>query len=74
METILYNIFKTTSAMTLPETILESSYKVLQSSQKRTTLKRPVQFSKAIQLYATFKAYCSNISLTLTKAANLYFS
>ena len=70
METILYNIFKTTSAMTLPE----SSYKVLQSSQKRTTLKRPVQFSKAIQLYATFKAYCSNISLTLTKAANLYFS
>ena len=74
METILYNIFKTTSAMTKPETILESSYKVLQSSQKRTTLKRPVQFSKAIQFYATFKAYCYNISLTLTKAANLYFS
>ena len=38
METILYNIFKTTSAMTLPETILESSYKVLQIHKKERPL------------------------------------
>ena len=54
METRLYNICKTTNAMTLNKTILESTYKVLQSSLKKTILKQPVQFSKAVQFKATF--------------------
>ena len=36
-ETRFHNIFKTTNAMTLTETILENTYKVLQSSWKKTT-------------------------------------
>lgn len=47
-EAILCKIIETTNAMTLTKTILESAFKVPQSSWKITTLKRPVQFSKEV--------------------------
>ena len=50
MEARLCDFFTTTNAMMLTETILESTYKVLQSSWKRMTLKQPAQFWKAVQL------------------------
>ena len=40
--------------MTFTKTILESTFKVLQSSGKRTTLKRPVQLSKAFNFRLLF--------------------
>ena len=58
METKLCNIFKTTNTITLTETVIKSTYKVLDSSWKRTTLKRPEQFWKApfnFQLLLAFK-------------------
>ena len=54
METKLCNIFKTTNTITVTETVIKSTYKVLDSSWKRITLKRPKQFWKAVLFSATF--------------------
>ena len=40
--------------MTLTETMLEYTYKILQSSWKWATLKLAVQLSKAVQFWVTF--------------------
>ena len=53
MEMRLFNIFKTSNAITLAKTVLEKPYKVLQGSWKgvlnKKIFKRLVQFSKAVQ-------------------------
>ena len=54
MKTKSWNIFKTTNAITLTEFNLESTYIVLHSSRKSKTIKRLTQYTKAVQIYATF--------------------
>ena len=54
METRLWIIFKPASATMLIKKVLESPYIFLQSSEKRAIFKRAVQFSKSVQLRATF--------------------
>ena len=61
MKTRLSNIFKTVTKLT--KVILESSYKVLQVTSKWKTLKQPIYFLKAVELWPTFNI---QIDITLT--------
>ena len=59
-------VLKTPNAITLVKTVLKSPCKVLQSSSKEIILKRPVQFSKAVQklLLTLFLPYIDQSSET----------
>ena len=54
METRLPNIFKSTNVTKLTKFIVESSYAVLQVTSKWKTLKQPVYFNRAVELWSTF--------------------
>ena len=54
METRLSNIFKTTSVTNLTKVIQQNSYRVLQVISKWKTLKQPVYFLKAVEVWPTF--------------------
>ena len=54
METRLPNIFKSTNVTKLTKFIVESSYTVLQVTSKWKTLKQPVYFNRAVELWSTF--------------------
>ena len=63
METRLSNIFKTTNVTNLTKVIQQSSYRVLQVTSKWKTLKQPVYFLKAVELWPTFDI---QVDITLT--------
>ena len=54
MEARLSNIFKTTSVTNLTKVIQQNSYRVLQVISKWKTLKQPVYFLKAVEVWPTF--------------------
>ena len=54
MEARLPNIFKSTNVTKLTKFIVESSYTVLQVTSKWKTLKQPVYFNRAVELWSTF--------------------
>ena len=54
MEARLSNIFKTTSVTNLTRVIQQNSYRVLQVISKWKTLKQPVYFLKAVEVWPTF--------------------
>ena len=62
MEKRFPNIFKTTNVTTLTNTILKSSYVVLQVTYKWKTLKQPVYFLRTVEFSPTFDI---EISITL---------
>ena len=55
METRLCNIFEAANAITLAKTVLESPYKVLQVSSKRTVSGQPARSSKVVQFLSPSK-------------------
>ena len=54
MKTRLPSIFKTTNVTKVTKFIVESSYTVLQVTSKWKTLKQPVYFNRAVELWSTF--------------------
>ena len=62
MEKRLSSIFKTKNATKLTNTILKSSYRVLQVTYKWKTLKQPVYFLRAVEFWPIFDI---QISITL---------
>ena len=54
MKKRLSSIFKTTNISKLAKVILKGSYRVLQVTFKRKTLKQPIYFLKAVVSWLTF--------------------
>ena len=54
METKFSNIFKATNVTNLTKVNQQNSYRILQVTSKRKTLKQPVYFLKAVEFWPTF--------------------